>query len=163
VDLRGELADASGSLLSHYLAEPRVLARERMPTGPDPSGAMPLENIGELRIEPHRPRLRARVVILADARTRGRAELELLGFDQLGASVIGSASAGDLGGVATAWLPGGWQLRFTHSELRSPDGARLYGIGVRPGIPVEPTRASLRGGIDPLLEAALELAKGSPP
>jgi hypothetical protein len=157
IDLRGELADPRGSWLAHFIDEPRVIALERMPTGPDPSGAMPLEQVGELRVEPARPRLTGRPVILADARTRGRAELELAGFDQLGATVIGSASAGDLGGVATAWLPGGWQLRFTHSELRNPDGSTLYGVGVRPSIPVEPTRESLRKGADPLFASTFEL------
>ncbi|MFO7563245.1 MAG: hypothetical protein R6X02_11430 [Enhygromyxa sp.] len=160
IDLRGELADARGSLLAHFLTEPRVVAIERMPTGPDPAGRLPLELAGERRVEPARARLNAEPVILADARTRGRAELELWGFDQLGASVIGSASAGDLGGVARAWLPGGWQLRFTHSELRGPDGSSLHGVGVRPTIPIEPSCASVRAQEDPLLAAALELARG---
>ena len=158
VDLRGELADPNGSLLGHWLGSSRVIATERMPTGPDPAGALPLELAGERRGSPERLQLRARVVVLADARTRGRAELELVGFEQLGAELVGSASAGDLGGVASAWLPGGWQLRFTHSELRRPDGTALFGHGVRPTIPVTPTLDSVRRGEDCLLAAALALA-----
>ncbi|HLT38097.1 MAG TPA: hypothetical protein VK034_17545, partial [Enhygromyxa sp.] len=159
VDLRGELADPRGSVLAHFIDTGRALAIERMPTGPDPAGQLPLEPVGERRVEPDGPRLHARPLILADARTRGRAELELAGFDQLGATVIGSTSAGDLGAVATAWLPGGWQLRFTHGELRRLDGSRLWGLGVTPTLPIEPTRASLRAQVDPLLAAALELAR----
>ncbi len=155
VDLRGELADPRGSLLASFLSEPMLVAIERMPTGPDPSGELPLEPVAVRRIEPEGPRVRARVIVLADARTRGRAELELAGFDRLGATSIGSASAGDLGGVATAWLPGGWQLRFTHSELRRYDGVGVYGVGVSPTIHAEATRASIRADLDPLIVAAL--------
>jgi hypothetical protein len=156
VDLRGELADPPGSLLAAFLDEPLVVATERLPTGPDARGELPLEDRGELVIEPARPRLHARVSVLADARTRGRAELELLGFERLGATVIGSASAGDLGAVAQAWLPGGWRLRFTHGELRRSDGDRLMGVGVRPTVPVEPTIASVQRGEDALLAAAAQ-------
>ncbi len=160
IDLRGELADPRGSLLAHAIVEPTALALERAPTGPTPAGALELEPIGERRIEPARPRLRGRLIVLADARTRGRAELELLGFDRLGATILGSASAGDLGGVATAWLPGGWRLRFTHSELRRVDGEAIHGRGVSPSMFVAPTRAALEAGEDPLLAAALGLRRG---
>jgi hypothetical protein len=143
-------------LLAAFLDEPLFVATERLPTGPDARGELPLEDRGELVIEPARPRLHARVSVLADARTRGRAELELLGFERLGATVIGSASAGDLGAVAEAWLPGGWRLRFTHGELRRSDGDRLMGVGVRPTVPVEPTIASVQRGEDALLAAAAQ-------
>ena len=161
LDLRGALADPKASWLAWFGDAAGSIAVERAPSGPTPAGELPLEPIGARTVEPARRPSGAEVVVLADARTRGHAELELLGFSQVpGLTIVGSASAGDLGGVATAWLPGGWQLRFTTTELRRPDGSAVYGIGVRPTVPVESTRTSLRAGEDPLLAAALALASG---
>jgi C-terminal processing protease CtpA/Prc len=155
VDLRGELADADGSLLAHFVSGPTVVASEALPAGPDADGELTLQPAGDRRVEPRGRRLGCRVVCLVDSRTRGAAELELCGFDQLGATVIGSASAGELGDHAHAWLPGGWRLRFTTSVMRRADGSRLWGQGVRPSRPVAPTLAGVRAGEDELLVAAL--------
>ncbi len=148
VDLRGRLADPDSSLCAHLIDAPLAVASERTLAGPDASGGLSPASIGELALEPRRPRLSGRVIALADSRTRGPAEFELACFDRLGVTVVGSASAGDLGDVAQAWLPGGWRLRFTTSELLRHDGSSLWGQGVRPSIAVDETVASVRAGED---------------
>jgi hypothetical protein len=154
LDLRGPLADPSGSLCAHLLDEPLAALHERVLAGPDAHGQLSLASVGDLSLEPRRPRMSGRVVVLADSRTRGRAELELACFDHLGSPIVGSASAGDLGTVAHAWLPGGWQLRFTTSELRHHDGSALWGQGIRASVVVDETLASVRAGEDLVLRAA---------
>ena len=161
LDLRGELADRKGSLLAHFLTEAQVLVAERVPAGPNADARLELDEGRELPLEPQRPTLTCPVVVLADARTRGRAELELAGFEDLGATIVGSASAGDSGEASSAWLPGGWQVHFTSVALHRRDGSRLWGRGVRPSVHVEPTRASLREGSDPLLLAAEAVLQGN--
>jgi hypothetical protein len=154
LDLRGPLADPRGSLCAHLLDDPLAVAHERTLAGPDEHGELSLASIGDRELEPRRPRLTGRVVALADSRSRGRAELELAGFDRLGLPIIGSSSAGDLGAVTHAWLPGGWQLRFTTSELRHHDGSTLWGQGVPASVVVDETLASVRAGEDVVLRAA---------
>jgi hypothetical protein len=154
VDLRGPLADARGSLCAHLLDGPLAVAHERTLAGPDEHGQLTLTSLGDRALDPRRPRMSGRVIALADSRTRGRAELELAGFDHLGSPIVGSASAGDLGAVAHAWLPGGWQLRFTTTELYHHDGSALWGQGVRASVVVDETLASVRAGKDLVLRAA---------
>jgi hypothetical protein len=154
VDLRGPMADPRGSLCAHLLDEPIAVAHERTLAGPDEHAELSLASVGDRELEPQRPRLRGRVVALSDSRARGRAELELACFDRLGLPIVGTASAGDLGAVTHAWLPGGWQLRFTTSELRHPDGSALWGLGVPASVVVEETLASVRAGEDIVLRAA---------
>jgi hypothetical protein len=154
VDLRGPLADPHASLCAHLLDEPLALVHERTLAGPDEHGELSLSSVGDRSLDPRRPRLRGRIVALADSRTRGQAELELAGFDRLGVPIVGSNSAGDLGAVTHAWLPGGWQLRFTTSELRNQDGTALWGQGVRASVVVDETVASVRAGEDLVLRAA---------
>ncbi|PRQ08451.1 Peptidase family S41 [Enhygromyxa salina] len=156
IDLRGQLADPRASLLAHFVTQTLTLARERVPAGPNEHAELPLERAGERRVEPDGPAVDCSVVVLADSRTRGAAELELVGFERLGAAIVGSASAGDQGAVAQLWLPGGWQLRFTASELRREDGSELWGRGVAASVPVEPTLAGIRREQDELLAAAIE-------
>ena len=154
VDLRGQLADPRGSLSAHLTDTPLAIAHERMLAGPDEHGALSLASVGDLSIDARRPRFSGRIVALADSRTRGPAELELLGFERLGVTIVGSASAGDLGAVSQAWLPGGWRLSFTTSEVRRHDGSGVWGQGVRPSVAVDETLASVRAGEDVVLRVA---------
>lgn len=154
VDLRGLLADPRGSFCAHLLDEPLAVVHERTLAGPDELGQLSLASVGDRSLEPRRPSMSGRVVVLADVRTRGRAEFELACFDRLSATIVGSASAGDLGTVTHAWLPGGWQLRFTTTELRRHDGGALWGQGIGASVVVDETLASVRAGEDLLLRTA---------
>ena len=159
IDLRGELDARAGSLLAHFTAMPVAALQVRVPAGPDADGQLPLAAAGTREIAPTRPSLACPVVLLADARTRGRAELELAAFDASGRAqaIVGAASAGDLADTARAWLPGGWVLRFSASELRRHDGRQLWGRGVAPTHPVEGRIAALRAGEDAVLRRAVDL------
>nr|WP_255216176.1 S41 family peptidase [Pseudenhygromyxa sp. WMMC2535] len=161
VDLRGELADEGGSLLAHYLDAAEILAVERVPAGPDRSGALPLSAAGERSRAAERPWLPGKLAVLIDGRTRGRAEAEALGFGQLErACLVGSASAGELAGSAQTWLPGGWRLRFSTTELRSPEGEALWARGVEPKLRARPGVDGLRRGADEVLEVAISAGLG---
>ena len=61
------------------------------------------------------------------------------------------------GTITNAWLPGRVQITFTGMNLLNLDGSDFHGIGVVPDILVTPTPQEFADGIDPELEAALDL------
>ncbi len=59
-------------------------------------------------------------------------------------------------------LPGGDVLQYAIGDFVTASGERIEGRGVVPDQVVEPTRADLLAGRDPILEAALDwIVKGS--
>jgi C-terminal processing protease CtpA/Prc len=134
------------------------LLDERILAGPTHEGRLVPVMIEQHRLEPVPARLRLRcpVVVLADHRTRGRAELELVAFDRLGVTIVGSTSAGDRSRTTHFHLPGGLQVRFGQTDMLRHDGTRLSGSGVAPTLAVEPGWPALRER-DELLERALGL------
>ncbi|MFV8751991.1 hypothetical protein ACNOYE_15705 [Nannocystaceae bacterium ST9] len=141
VDLRGPMLDDRRSLAAHWLSAPIDLYEERALAGPNAEGRMTPVTIEHHRLEPvpSRRRLRCPVAVLADARTRGRAERELIAFDRLGMRIVGSASAGDLARTSQLQLPGGLRVRFSQTDALRHDGTRLAGAGVAPTRTVEPS------------------------
>jgi C-terminal processing protease CtpA/Prc len=57
-------------------------------------------------------------------------------------------------------LPDGGVLEISELDFQMPDGNRLEGIGVPVDENITPTRRDLLRRFDPVLERALELAKG---
>jgi hypothetical protein len=140
VDLRGPMLDERRSLAAHWLSEPLELLDERLLAGPTHEGRLVPLTIEKHRLDPvpARLRLKGRVVVLADHRTRGRAELELVAFDRLGMAIIGSTSAGDSTRTTHFQLPGGLRVRFGQTDMVRHDGTRLSGVGVAPTVAVDP-------------------------
>ncbi len=156
VDLRGPLLDERDSLASHWASEALELLDERILVGPTHEGRFVPVTVDQHRLEPAplRLRLRCPVVALADHRTRGRAELELVAFDRLGAAIVGSHSAGDLARCSEFMLPGGSRIRFGQTDVLRHDGTWLTGVGVAPTHPIAPSWPRLAER-DELLEHAL--------
>lgn len=170
LDLRGELRDADGSLIPHLAPDIDAagpIAKVR--SGPSAAGALELRPLsgwsppgsGARRGRPLDIPTGA-VVALIDARTRGQAELEAAGLDDLGVACIGRSTAGDAhpGPSAWLWLPGGWRLRLSSGVLFRADGSALTHAGVRPCVPVAPSLAGTRRGEDEVLATALAELSG---
>jgi C-terminal processing protease CtpA/Prc len=112
-------------------------------------------------IEPKAPRFGGKLVYIADGRAMGYAEscLTIVEAYQLG-DIVGEPTAGTNGNVNTFTLPGGYQVRWTGTEMRRHDGSRHHGIGVQPTVPVSRTIQGVAAGRDELLEKAIEIAAG---
>ncbi len=72
---------------------------------------------------------------------------------------IGDFTGGGGGVPAGAELPNGWAFNFSSSILSLPDGF-IVEHGLAPDIFVEQTPADVANGVDPILDRAIELAKG---
>jgi len=59
-------------------------------------------------------------------------------------------------------LSDGSRLQYAVADFLTAKGKQLEGVGVKPDVPVELTRANLAGGTDPMLTAALH-ALSQPP
>ena len=75
-------------------------------------------------------------------------------------TILGQQSASTNGTITNAWLPGKIQMTWTGMRLLNPDGTEFHGIGVVPDIEVTPTAAEFAAGIDPELQAAIEVVLG---
>ncbi len=51
-------------------------------------------------------------------------------------------------------------FRVSTKRVSFPDGSPFEGVGIRPDLEIRPTVDDLRKGRDPVLERALELARG---
>jgi C-terminal processing protease CtpA/Prc len=112
-------------------------------------------------LRPAAPHVGGRRVFLTDARAISYAE-SVMGYvaDRKLGTIVGGATAGTNGNVATFDVPGGFRISFTAMRVTGHDGQKPHHlVGIRPDVPVEPTIAGLRAGRDELLERALELAR----
>jgi C-terminal processing protease CtpA/Prc len=95
--------------------------------------------------------------LLLDGRAVSRAESFAAYFPaQKAGPVVGEASAGANGDVASATLPGGMRFHFTGMLVTRHDGTLLHGEGIKPDIEAQPTPEGIRAGRDEVLERALE-------
>jgi hypothetical protein len=163
VDLRGPMLDSEGSLARYWLAESDTLdlLDEQILAGPDARGQLEPRTIASHRLVGVKPRKRLRcpIAVLADARTQGAAERELVAFDRLGATSIGSASAGAIGQATRHWLPGGLQLSLGVTTMLRHDGTRLADTGVAPTLACTPSWPAARERDELLERALLELER----
>lgn len=112
-------------------------------------------------LSPASPHLGGRRVFLTDGRAISYSE-SVMGYvaDLKLATIIGSATAGANGSVATFTVPSGLAIRFTGMLVTGHDGqAQHHLVGVNPDIQLEPTIAGLRAGRDELLEQALDVLR----
>ena len=80
--------------------------------------------------------------------------------DQPNVTVVGQQSASTNGNITLMWLPGQFYAYFTGMKIRNPDGSDFHGVGIVPDVVVQPTPEDFAAGIDPELEAALDLLGG---
>jgi carboxyl-terminal processing protease len=104
------------------------------------------------------------LAVLVDGMSISTSELFAAGLQGNGrARVFGQTTAGMALPSIVEKLPDGDRLQFAVADLRGPNGARIEGKGVVPDVIVEPTRAQLLEGRDPVLDAAVDwIANGAP-
>lgn len=105
-----------------------------------------------------------RVVLLTDEGTASTSEILAAGLQEAGrAVVVGDSTLGAVLPSAIAELPGGAIMQYVVADFRTPKGVLLEGRGVQPDRRVVETRAGLRSGRDPVLDAGLTAARASSP
>ena len=100
------------------------------------------------------------LAILTDEGTASAAEILAAGLQEAKrAIVVGDTSLGAVLPSVIAALPGGAVMQYVVADFKTPKGVALEGRGVQPDRRVVETRAALRGGRDPVLDAALVALK----
>jgi carboxyl-terminal processing protease len=103
-----------------------------------------------------------RVVLLTDEGTASTSEILAAGLQEAGrAIVVGDSTLGAALPSAIERLPGGAVMQYIVADFRTPKGVLLEGRGVQPDRRVVETRAALRTGRDPVLDAGVVAARAS--
>ena len=104
---------------------------------------------------------RGRVAILIDEASGSGSEVFAAAMQDKGRAVIlGRTSYGGVQNSTQFQLPTGGILHYPHSDLRSPKGRVLEGVGVVPDIAVEMRRKDLLAGKDTVIDRAVaEIAR----
>ncbi len=103
-----------------------------------------------------------RVVIVTDEGTASTSEILAAGLQEAKrAVVVGDTTLGAVLPSAIAELSGGAVIQYPVADFKTPKGILVEGRGVQPDRRVVETRAGLRSGRDPVLDAALVAARAS--
>ncbi len=114
-------------------------------------------------IVPQVPSVRARVAFVADARTIGLAERDLITAREAKIGpIVGTTTAGTAGDVTDVALLAGLRVVFTGRMARLGEGEPLMGVGLAPDVEVAPTIAGVAAGRDEVLERAIRVVKALP-
>jgi carboxyl-terminal processing protease len=104
------------------------------------------------------------VVIITDEGSASASEILAAGLQEAKrAMVVGDATLGAVLPSVIESLPGGAVMQFVVADFKTPKGVTLEGRGVQPDRRVVETRAGLRSGRDPVLDAALVAIRASRP
>jgi carboxyl-terminal processing protease len=102
------------------------------------------------------------VAILTDEGTASASEILAAGLQEAKrAIVVGDSSLGAVLPSVIEQLPGGAVMQYVVADFKTPKGVLLEGRGVQPDKRVVETRAGLRSGRDPVLDAALVAVRAS--
>jgi sarcosine oxidase, subunit alpha len=102
------------------------------------------------------------LAILTDEGTASAAEMLAAGLQESGrAVVVGDSTLGAVLPSVVQALPGGAVMQYVVADFKTPKGVLLEGRGVQPDKRVVETRAALRTGRDPVLDAALVAVRAS--
>jgi len=100
------------------------------------------------------------LAILTDEGSASAAEILAAGLQESKrAIVVGDTTLGAVLPSVIEALPGGAVMQYVVADFKTPKGVALEGRGVQPDRRVVETRAALRGGRDPVLDAALVALK----
>ena len=99
---------------------------------------------------------KGKVVVLINEICQSQSEAAVWTFKALGATLVGSHTAGVCGSANTFYVPGGIPISFTDSTHTYPDGRPWNPIGFVPDIEVKPTIAGVRAGRDEVLDKAVQ-------
>lgn len=103
-----------------------------------------------------------RLVILTDEGTASTSEMLAAGLQEAKRAVIvGDTTLGAVLPSAIERLPGGAVIQYVVADFRTSGGTLIEGRGVQPDRRVIETRAALRSGRDPVLDAGLVAARAS--
>lgn len=156
-DLRG-YPRMSPTFLQHLTDRPLTSAFWNVPRilQPDREGVA-WETSGRWNLKPKGPRIQGKVAFLTGGGAISYAEscLGIVEAYKL-AEIVGEPSAGTNGNVNPIRLPGGYTLGWTGMQVIKHDGTRHHGVGIRPTLPVVPTRRGLAEGRDEVLDKGLE-------
>ncbi|HEV3031402.1 MAG TPA: S41 family peptidase [Polyangia bacterium] len=104
------------------------------------------------------------VAILTDEGTASASEILAAGLQEAKrAFVVGDSTLGAVLPSVIEALPGGAVMQYVVADFKTPKGVLLEGRGVQPDKRVLETRAGLRTGRDPVLDAALVAIRASRP
>ena len=156
--MRGTLQFAP--LFGHLLTRPVQGPPTADPIVTRPDGAETIFQDNQWVASPIPPYFGAKRAFLAGGRTSGFAEtiLAIAAWYKLG-EIVGEASGGANGTVNAFTVPGGYEVSFTGERVRQYDGSALFGVGIRPTIPVPLTRAGIAAGRDETLERAIQAVR----
>jgi carboxyl-terminal processing protease len=102
------------------------------------------------------------LAILTDEGTASTSEMLTAGLQEgKRAIVVGDATLGAVLPSVVMSLPGGAVMQYVVADFKTPKGTLLEGRGVQPDRRVIETRAGLRSGRDPVLDAALVAVRAS--
>lgn len=104
-------------------------------------------------------RYQGRTVALIDYHAQSQGEGILIALASLGATLIGSPTAGGIGASTSVALPGGFTASFPTGDWGWPDGRSITRVGIQPNVLARPTIAGIRAGRDEVLERALSFLK----
>ncbi|GAB3355734.1 S41 family peptidase [Arachidicoccus ginsenosidivorans] len=97
-----------------------------------------------------------KIVVLVNKNTQSAAEFYAMSLRAIGATVVGSTTAGADGNVSELYLPGSILTTFSGLGIYYPDGSQTQQVGIVPDIFCEPTAEGIKAGKDEQLERAIE-------
>jgi len=158
-DIRGYPTDAGAWLLPHLLGAPEGDRWMHVSKIVGPFGKIAGWRDSGWDLKPAAPRLAGKIVFMTDGRAISYAE-SVMGYvaDRHLGTIVGSATAGTNGNIATFTVPGGFTIVFTGMRVTGHDGRAVHHlVGVTPDVPSAPTIAGLRAGRDDVLARAIAL------
>jgi len=157
-DVRGYPYRLGVGPLAHLADTTMVSGRWYVPLARTADHRDPAYAFSNWPVAPAQPRFNALVAFLIDPRAISYSEtwLGIAEAFHLG-EFVGEPTAGTNGNVNQFRLPGGYGVRFTGMKVLKQDGSRFHGIGIRPTVPVSPTLAGIRAGVDEQLQRAIEV------
>ena len=158
-DIRGYPTDAGAWLLPHLLGAPEGDRWMHVSKIVGPFGKIAGWRDSGWDLKPAAPRLAGKIVFMTDGRAISYAE-SVMGYvaDRHLGTIVGSATAGTNGNIATFTVPGGFAIVFTGMRVTGHDGRAVHHlVGVKPDVPSAPTIAGLRAGRDDVLARAIAL------
>ena len=162
IDLRqnsGGVAGISRAVMARFIKTTHIYGYEEFRNGPNRSD---FTSPRELKIEPADARQYINpIVLLVGKNTASAAERIVLALrEQPHVTVVGSLTAGALGGTKRGQLPNGWTYQLTISKFVSADRISYEGTGVTPDIAIGSSDSPDAG--DLVLEKGIEVLMGGP-